>query len=87
MELDRLIRLPELLELTGTSKSTLWRWIRNGSFPPGVRSGPNSVRWRASQVQDWMDGLELVGSPASQGKGDAQDGEAGPGPSAREDDE
>ncbi|HSL82113.1 MAG TPA: AlpA family phage regulatory protein [Thermoanaerobaculia bacterium] len=76
MALDRLIRLPELLEITGSSKSCIYRWIRDERFPPPVKSGPNSVRWRASLVQEWMDGLEQMGSPASPDERDPQEGES-----------
>lgn len=63
MDLDRIIRLPELLEITGASRSTLYRWIREGCFPPPVRLGPNSTGWPQSQVREWLDSLQPVSGP------------------------
>ena len=61
MELDRILRLPELLRLTGLSSATLYRWIADRRFPAPVKLGPNSVGWRASAVQAWIESLAPVG--------------------------
>jgi predicted DNA-binding transcriptional regulator AlpA len=37
------------------SKSTRWRWERQGLFPKRVRLGPNSVGWRMEEVDEWAD--------------------------------
>lgn len=54
LERERLIRLPEVLELTGLSKSTLYRKIKEDQFPAPVSLGPGSVAWRKSEVLDWI---------------------------------
>ena len=51
---DRLLREEEVCEMVAVSRSTLWRWVSTGSFPPPIRIGPSAVRWRLSAVQDWM---------------------------------
>lgn len=60
LELDRILRLPELLQVTGLSTATLYRWMDEERFPRPVRLGENSVGWKASAVQAWIDGLEEV---------------------------
>lgn len=60
--LDRILRLPELQQTTGVSRATLYRWIEAGQFPPPVQLGPNSVGWRASAVQVWIERLPPAGS-------------------------
>ena len=57
---QRLIRLPEVLRLTGLSRSTLYRKIQSSQFPEPVRLGPRSVAWRASDVLEWIDTRPLV---------------------------
>lgn len=58
MTLDRILRRPELLAVTGLSSATLYRWIAEKRFPRPVRLGSNSVGWRASAVQAWIESLE-----------------------------
>ncbi|MCY3637686.1 MAG: AlpA family transcriptional regulator [Chloroflexi bacterium] len=52
--IDRLIRLEEALSYTGLSRSELYRKIRVGEFPRPVRVGKRAVRWRESEVEEWI---------------------------------
>ncbi len=61
MEIDRILRLSDLLQVTGMSSATLYRWIGEGQFPGPLKLGPNSVGWRASAVQAWIDSREPAG--------------------------
>lgn len=58
--MDRILKLPEVLECTGLSKSTLYRLINSGDFPKPVRLTSQRVGWLASQVQAWMERLQPV---------------------------
>ena len=40
----RMVRLPEVLEITGLSRTTIWRRERDGSFPPPIRLGGEHTR-------------------------------------------
>ncbi|MDE0351214.1 MAG: AlpA family phage regulatory protein [bacterium] len=60
----RVVRLPEVLEITGLSRTTIWRRERDGSFPSPIRLGGERTRavgWREQDIYDWIDGL----SPAA----------------------
>jgi prophage regulatory protein len=57
-ELDRLIRMPELEVLTGLSRATIYRLIRQGRFVAPVALAANSRGWFASQVRAWQEGLK-----------------------------
>ena len=48
-----LARLPTVLKMTGLGRSTIYRWIADGSFPPPVRLGPRAVAWRWSDLDRW----------------------------------
>ena len=48
-------RTPEVIEVTGRSRASLWRDMQAGRFPRPVKIGPRSVAWRASWVRAWMD--------------------------------
>lgn len=48
-----LARLPTVLKMTGLGRSTIYRWVADGSFPPPVRLGPRAVAWRWSDLDEW----------------------------------
>ena len=60
--IDRFMRLDEVLH-TGLERNTVYRRIREGTFPKQIRIGPNSVAWRQSAIAKWM--LDL--SPEGEG--------------------
>ena len=53
-EADRIVRLPEVLAMTGVSESTIARWEQNGEFPGRVRIGIRCVGWRVSEITRWI---------------------------------
>ncbi|MEE4375222.1 AlpA family transcriptional regulator [Pseudomonas alliivorans] len=55
--IDRFLRLDEVLHITGLGRNTVYRRIREGTFPKQVRIGPNSVAWRQSAIAKWMSDL------------------------------
>lgn len=57
---DRVVRITEVCELTGLSRTTIWRRINDGSFPPSMPLGPEGTRakgWRYSDIQAWIEAL------------------------------
>ena len=52
---ERIIRIKEVVELTGLSRTTLWRMEKTRKFPNRVSLGANSIGWRLSEIQDWID--------------------------------
>ena len=51
-------------KLGGVSPVTLWRWIRDGKFPPGSKlSGKISV-WKESDVDAWIEAQAESGNGA-----------------------
>lgn len=48
-----LIRVAEVLRITGLSRSTLYEKMLDGSFPNQIKLGPRSVAWVKSEVQAW----------------------------------
>lgn len=51
-----LLRLPSVCAMVGLSKSQIYRLIRAGEFPAGIRLGANSVAWPAELVNVWIAG-------------------------------
>lgn len=52
--LDRFIRISEVRHHTSLSTSTLYRKMRDGTFPQNRELGPNTVAWYESDVAAWM---------------------------------
>jgi prophage regulatory protein len=51
---DRILRLNTVLDRTGLSRSTLYRKVDQGTFPPQVRIAARCVGWRESAISDWL---------------------------------
>lgn len=47
----RLIRLPEVLDKTGLSRSRLYA---DKSFPKRVRLGARGVAWVEAEIEEWI---------------------------------
>lgn len=54
----KLLRRQEVEELVGISRSTLYTMISEGRFPKQVQISTRAVRWRRSDVIEWMRNLE-----------------------------
>ena len=52
---ERLLRRRQVEEITGMSRSSIYRLMREGKFPRPVRIGPAAVRWRARDITAWME--------------------------------
>ncbi len=51
---DRIIRAREVQEITGLSRTTLWRLENKGEFPHRVSLSIGSVGWRYNEVKEWV---------------------------------
>lgn len=50
----RLIRLPDVIAITGLRRSTVYALIRDNKFPKQVQLGTRGAAWVESEIQDWM---------------------------------
>lgn len=58
--IDPILRMPELVKVTGLSKASIYRMVADGDFPRPVQLGKQAVGWRASAVQRWNESLQEV---------------------------
>lgn len=49
------LRINEVREATGLSRTTIWRLETQSDFPKRIKLGPNSVGWIADEIQNWLD--------------------------------
>ena len=51
---DDLWRLPEVMQRTGLSQSSIYRHVAADCFPKPVHIGPRAITWVAGEVLDWI---------------------------------
>ena len=48
------LRLPQVREIAGgVAPSTIWGWVKNGTFPKPIKLSANCTAWDAAQVEAW----------------------------------
>lgn len=51
---DKILRMRTVLERTGLSRSTVYRKVQDGTFPPKVKISEHCCGWRESEINRWM---------------------------------
>ena len=59
--LDRILRIREVMAVTGLPKSSVYQEIAAGKFPRPVRLSAKCVGWKSSVIQQWIDSREEAG--------------------------
>lgn len=52
---DRILRRKDVEELTGLSRSTIYRHVGAGTFPAPIQLTKRLIGWRESAIADWID--------------------------------
>jgi prophage regulatory protein len=50
----RMLRLPDVMQKTGLSRSQIYRLIALGSFPTQIQLGDRSAGWIESEIDGWL---------------------------------
>jgi prophage regulatory protein len=59
---SRLIRGREVFSLVALSRTTVWRRVREGTFPAPVSLGPTRIAWREADIVAWVNAQRPVGA-------------------------
>ena len=54
---ERLLTVKEVVELSGLTRRTVYTQMREGRFPTCLKLGERAVRWRLSEIEEWLAGL------------------------------
>ena len=54
--MGKFLRLTDIKNITGLSRSTIYLMIKNGKFPNNVKIGARAVGWVDSDLQSWIEG-------------------------------
>jgi len=52
--MDKFLRLKQVKEISGLSRSSIYRFMENGTFPKSVDLGPRLIAWRESELKEWF---------------------------------
>ncbi len=59
---EQLLTADEVCEITTLSRQTLWRHTRAGKFPAPVKFGDRIIRWRASDIERFLEARGDLGA-------------------------
>ena len=62
---DRMSRREEVEEFVGLSSSAIYRMMRRNEFPLPVKIGPKAVRWKKSELVEFLDRCPRAGGEAA----------------------
>ena len=51
---ERILRRPDVEARTGLARSTLYDWMKAGTFPKPIALGARLVAWRESDIDAWL---------------------------------
>ena len=54
---NKLLRLRQVEEITGLSRSSIYRRMQAGEFPRPVKIGSTAVRWSEGEIVAWLESL------------------------------
>lgn len=57
---ERLLKLPEVIQLTGVSKSEIDRKEKAGKFPKRIRLGYRSIAWAENEINAWIQAVKTA---------------------------
>lgn len=57
---ERLLKLPEVIKLTGVSKSAILRKENAGEFPKRIKLGARSVAWSETEINAWVQAIKTA---------------------------
>jgi prophage regulatory protein len=55
-------RLSQLKQQLSVSRSSIWSWVKEGTFPKPIKLGKNCTAWNAEDVHAWVEKRTLLSS-------------------------
>ncbi|WP_157314087.1 AlpA family transcriptional regulator [Chitinibacter sp. GC72] len=48
-------RLPEVISMTGLSRSSIYAMMASGQFPQSIKLGARAIGWRSDNLAAWFE--------------------------------
>ena len=58
--LKMIFRLPQVTARTGLSKASIYKYIKEGSFPAAKKLGIRSVGWLEADINSWIESRQSI---------------------------
>ena len=55
MESQKIYRIKDVCGITGLKPSTIYKLVREKSFPPSISLTARSTGWLSSSIEEWID--------------------------------
>ncbi|KQB09808.1 helix-turn-helix transcriptional regulator [Vibrio metoecus] len=56
----KIIRLPDVIKVTGLSRSTIYLRMSKGNFPQSISLGERAVGWLEADIEQWLDACVMA---------------------------
>ncbi len=50
----RLIRLKEVINLTGLGRSSIYKFMSENKFPQSISLGERAIAWEEGEIEEWL---------------------------------
>jgi prophage regulatory protein len=50
----RLIRLKEVISISGLGRSSIYKMMAEGRFPMSISLGERAIAWEISEIEEWV---------------------------------
>lgn len=50
----QIVRLPGVIMLTGLSRSSIYAFVKLGTFPAPIKLSTRAIGWRQDAITDWV---------------------------------
>ncbi len=57
MENITMLKISDVVKITGIAKSTIYRRLKEGTFPKQYHQGTRAVAWRSSDINNFLKNL------------------------------
>lgn len=51
---DRILRVPDVKRITGLSRTTIYRMVKEQEFPASIKLSKKAIGWPESVVNKWI---------------------------------
>ncbi len=55
---NNLLTINQVCKKLNRSRVTLWKWVKNGTFPKPIKVGNRTLGWKEDVFDKWLDAQE-----------------------------
>lgn len=60
-KMSKILRLKQVQEFTGLSRSSIYALLKDGKFPHSIKLSERSVGWYEAEIQGWINSRKPTG--------------------------